>query len=112
MSALKVGSSVFVRPAMNQDVIELNLVSHAEAIADMESRLAAIESMLAAPKPPSMILNWNTLSDLPVDLAEAVEQAKLAIIRHRADKWSQAPQQTFIEVFKALGEMAASQDGK
>jgi len=56
---------------------------------------------------PPMILNWDTLRDLPDDLAEAIEQCKLSIIRHRADNWRSVSQETFIAVFGALAKMVA-----
>ncbi len=44
------------------------------------------------------------LPSLPVDLAEAVEQFKLAIIRHRADSWAEVQQ---ADVAKALDALKA-----
>lgn len=75
----------------------------AASMSILEARVAAIEAKLAA-KP--MILNWDALNNLPVDLAEAVEQCKLAIIRHRASKWDQISQQKFLDVLAALAKFA------
>lgn len=50
---------------------------------------------------------FATLPSLPVDLAEAVEQFKLAIIRHRADAWAEVSQQDTIKALEALKAFAA-----
>lgn len=42
------------------------------------------------------------LPSLPVDLAEAVEQFKLAIIRHRADQWSEVSKDDIVKALEAL----------
>ena len=42
------------------------------------------------------------LPSLPVDLAEAVEQFKLAIIRHRADAWAEVSQDDVLRALDAL----------
>lgn len=42
------------------------------------------------------------LPSLPVDLAEAVEQFKLAIIRHRADQWSEVSRDDIVKALDAL----------
>ncbi len=42
------------------------------------------------------------LPSLPVDLAEALEQFKLAIIRHRADSWSEVSQASVLQALDAL----------
>ena len=79
---------------------------------DAASVAAALSQFAGAKQPDEskpVILNWETLRDLPPDLAEAVEQCKLAIIRHRADKWNECSQQTFLEVFKALAIMASKE---
>jgi hypothetical protein len=47
------------------------------------------------------------LPSLPVDLAEAVEHFKLAIIRHRADSWAEVDQADVIRALDALKAFAA-----
>ena len=47
------------------------------------------------------------LPSLPVDLAEALEQFKLAIIRHRADEWAEISQADVIKSLDALRAFAA-----
>lgn len=42
------------------------------------------------------------LPSLPVDLAEALEQFKLAIIRHRADSWAEVSQADVLQALEAL----------
>lgn len=76
---------------------------------ELVNTIATIERYKQQAMPKPMILNWETLRDLPPDLAEAVEQCKLAIIRHRADKWNACSQQTFLDVFAALAQMAAKE---
>ncbi|RMF45066.1 MAG: hypothetical protein D6753_01050, partial [Planctomycetota bacterium] len=44
------------------------------------------------------------LPSLPTDIAEAVEQFKLAIIRHRAESWAEVSQ---ADVLKALDALRA-----
>lgn len=78
---------------------------------ELVNTIATIEryKRKATPAPRTIILNLETLRDLPPDLAEAVEQCKLAIIRHRANKWNECSQQTFLDVFAALAQMAAKE---
>lgn len=47
------------------------------------------------------------LPSLPVDLAEALEQFKLAIIRHRADSWSEVDQADVLKSLDALKQFAS-----
>lgn len=49
---------------------------------------------------------FASLPSLPVDLAEAVEQFKLAIIRHRADQWSEISQADVLKALEALKSFA------
>lgn len=42
--------------------------------------------------------------ELPVDLGEALEQFKLAIIRHRADRWQEVSQAKVAGVANALAK--------
>lgn len=42
------------------------------------------------------------LPALPVDMAEALEQFKLAIIRHRADDWSEVSKEDTVKALEAL----------
>lgn len=46
------------------------------------------------------------LASLPVDIAEALEQFKLAIIRHRADGWGEVPQADVVKAIDALRAFA------
>lgn len=56
-----------------------------------------------------LVLNWDTMRLLPTDVAEAVEQCKLAIIRHRSEDWYQVPCKTMTLVFEALARMTKQQ---
>ena len=47
------------------------------------------------------------LPSLPVDLAEALEQFKLAIIRHRADSWAEVSRDDVLKALDALKAFAA-----
>lgn len=47
------------------------------------------------------------LPSLPVDVAEALEQFKLAIIRHRSDAWAEVAQDDVIRALDALKSFAA-----
>lgn len=47
------------------------------------------------------------LSDLPPDVAEAMEQMKLCIIRHRASEWADIHQNKLLQVIDALRSFAA-----
>ncbi len=47
------------------------------------------------------------LPSLPVDLAEALEQFKLAIIRHRADSWAEVSQTDVLQALDALKAFAS-----
>ena len=51
------------------------------------------------------------LPSLPVDLAEAVEQFKLSIIRHRADDWSEVRPEDVVAALDALRAFAQGQQG-
>jgi len=46
------------------------------------------------------------LGTLPVDIAEALEQFKLAIIRHRTMKWGEVRQEDVIQAILALKTFA------
>ncbi len=50
---------------------------------------------------------FASLPSLPVDLAEAVEQFKLGIIRHRADQWSEVSQADVLKALEALKSFAS-----
>lgn len=58
---------------------------------------------------PAMALEspFAKLPSLPVDLSEALEQFKLAIIRHRADLWSEVAQEDVIRSLDALKAFAS-----
>lgn len=49
---------------------------------------------------------FASLATLPVDIAEALEQFKLAIIRHRAMKWGEVRQDDVIQAIMALKTFA------
>lgn len=51
------------------------------------------------------------LPSLPVDLAEAVEQFKLSIIRHRADDWSEVRPEDVLAALDALRAFTGGQQG-
>lgn len=101
---------------MTYDEIESNLGSHADAILELDMRLRAVEAKLAEPKlaeaPLPIVLNWETMCGLPCDLAEAVEQCKLAIIRHRADLWHEVSAEKMASIFRALAEFTERNDPK
>ena len=47
-----------------------------------------------------------TLPELPEDVADAMEQMKLAIVRHRCRDWAEFPQQQVLDVLDALRKFA------
>jgi hypothetical protein len=49
-----------------------------------------------------------TLGELPPDVAEAMEQFKLAIIRHRSASWIDIPQSKMVQAIEALRAFAQS----
>lgn len=49
---------------------------------------------------------FQCLGDLPPDVADALEQFKLSIIRHRASQWSDVSQTKILEVIEALRAFA------
>lgn len=49
---------------------------------------------------------FATLPQLPVDIAEAMEQFKLAIVRHRSTQWQDISPETVQRVLDALGSFA------
>lgn len=49
---------------------------------------------------------FEGLSELPCDIAEALEQFKLSIIRHRAMKWEDIEQGVLLDVMKRLSVFA------
>lgn len=51
---------------------------------------------------------FASLGELPPDIAEAVEQFKLAIIRHRASSWIDISQSKMLQVIDALRTFAQS----
>jgi hypothetical protein len=51
---------------------------------------------------PDVESPFANLPSLPVDIAEAVEQFKLAIIRHRASAWSEVAQEDVVLSLEAL----------
>ena len=48
------------------------------------------------------------LPQLPVDIAEALEQFKIAIVRHRSTQWQDVSPETVQQVLDALGSFARS----
>lgn len=50
---------------------------------------------------------FANLPSLPVDIADALEQFKLAVIRHRADSWAEVPQADVLRAIDALRVFAA-----
>lgn len=50
---------------------------------------------------------FATLPKLPVDVADALEQFKLAIIRHRANSWEEIPQEDMLRAVDALRQFAS-----
>lgn len=50
---------------------------------------------------------FANLPSLPVDMAEALEQFKLSIIRHRSDSWSEVAQGDVLQAVDALRAFAA-----
>ncbi len=55
---------------------------------------------------PPTVSPFAQLASLPVDIAEALEQFKLAIIRHRADGWGEVPQADVVKAIDALRAFA------
>jgi hypothetical protein len=51
---------------------------------------------------------FASLPQLPVDVAEAMEQFKLAIVRHRATQWQDVSQADVLLVLDALGKFVQS----
>lgn len=51
---------------------------------------------------------FASLPQLPVDIAEAMEQFKIAIVRHRATQWQDVSPETVQQVLDALGSFARS----
>lgn len=94
-----------------------NIYEHNELqddrIEGLQDRINAIEASLRSSKPADnlpIVLNWDTLRLLPTDVAEAVEQCKLAIIRHRSGNWEQVSMETMTSVFETLAKMTKQQD--
>ena len=54
------------------------------------------------PAATTTVSPFAQLPSLPVDIAEALEQFKLAVIRHRADSWGEVPQADVIKAIDAL----------
>lgn len=50
---------------------------------------------------------FSELGGLPLDIADALEQFKLSIIRHRASKWSEVSQSQMLTVIDALRVFAS-----
>ena len=46
------------------------------------------------------------VGELPADVADAMEQLKLCIIRHRASNWSEMPQTKMLKILDALRQFA------
>jgi hypothetical protein len=60
-----------------------------------------------AESPASFDSPFAALPSLPTDVADAVEQFKLAIIRHRADAWSEVDQADVLRALDALKQFAS-----
>ncbi len=58
----------------------------------------------AAPEP--MVSPFASLPQLPVDVADALEQFKLAIIRHRASNWEEFSRDNLLLTIEALRQFA------
>lgn len=50
---------------------------------------------------------FASLPSLPVDVADALEQFKLAIIRHRSNQWTEFSQENMLKTLEALRAFAA-----
>ncbi len=72
----------------------------AESNSEADDSLAWEET--APPESP-----FAALPSLPVDLAEALEQFKLGIIRHRASGWSEVSQNDVVKALEALKSFVA-----
>ncbi|MCA9134756.1 MAG: hypothetical protein KDA45_16425, partial [Planctomycetales bacterium] len=84
-----------------------------------ESDSAGVDSAALSEQGEEMETQWEAaaeisaespfakLPSLPVDLAEALEQFKLAIIRHRADEWADVSQEDVQQALDALKAFAA-----
>lgn len=53
---------------------------------------------------------FESLEDLPDDLAEACEAFKLAIVRHRMDGWKKCSRRQVLQVLDALRKLALAND--
>ena len=72
----------------------------AKVSADADDDVPPWEDEAAATEPSES--PFARLPSLPVDMAEALEQFKLAIIRHRADGWSDVSQADTLQSLDAL----------
>lgn len=59
-----------------------------------------------APKSSAGIRPFESFTDLPEDVEEAVNSFKVAIIRHKADEWSEISQADLTGVLDALKQLA------
>lgn len=55
----------------------------------------------------SSVNPFSELGALPLDIADALEQFKLSIIRHRASRWSEMSQSQMLTVIDALRDFAS-----
>lgn len=85
---------------------EDTIAGHQDAIRELYRRMLTSEHGPAAPQYAVLpkALSAEAIAKLPVDLAEAIEQCKLAIIRHRSDDWHEIEAKAMKDVFRALAE--------
>lgn len=81
---------------------------------DDPSRIQSADSEMASGDPftedPSVerVNPFVSLGELPPDVSEAMEQFKLAIIRHRSASWIDIPQSKMLQAIEALRTFAQS----
>lgn len=66
---------------------------------------SALDDEVAGPAEP-LISPFASLPSLPVDVADALEQFKLAIIRHRSGNWEECSRESMLQTIEALRSFA------
>lgn len=86
------------------DFGDADLPPSAQASGDLEDDLAPWEDTQVTTE--AAISPFLGLPELPDDVAEALEQFKLAVIRHRSDSWAAISQENMLNVIDALRKFA------
>ena len=79
-----------------------------EPTGDLAASEETGQNLAAAGSEVPLVQPFENLAELPDDLAEAFENFKLAILRHKADDWKRIPRDEVLGVLEALKQLTCA----